>query len=164
MDRSEGVIDMSESERGGEIVQFVIATPLFLALLFSCVQVACTMFSTQLVSSEVVQACLQMDTGGLTIAPDKEAFVKSQIIGSSTQLVAKNLSVKDVKIAPRKTRASRRAGGGETLSSNTAGTDFSCEISYRVPGIFACVGMPQTLSRQVVWTSVDERVIEARAL
>ncbi len=154
---------MRESERGGEVVQFVIVAPLFLALLFSCVQVACTVFSTQLVSSEIVQACLQMDTGGLVAAPNKEAFVKSQIIGSSTQLVAENLSVEGVKVAARRTHATRQAEEGETLLSKTAGSDFSCEVSYRVPSVFACIGVPQTLSRHVVWTSVDERVIEARA-
>lgn len=154
---------MHESERGSEVVQFVIVIPLFLALLFSCVQVACTVFSTQLVSSEIVQACLQMDTAGLAVAPNKEEFVKSQIIGSATQLVEKNLVVRNVTVASRKTTAAREAGGGETLSSNTRGSDFSCDISYQVPGIFSCVGLPQTLSRHVVWTSVDERVIEARA-
>lgn len=158
------MIDVRESERGGEVVQFVIVVPLFFALLFSCVQVACTAFSTQLISSEIVQACLQMDTGGLVVAPDKETFVKSQIIGSSTQLVEKNLDVRNVAVAAGRANAAYEAGGGRTLATDTRGSEFSCDVFYQVPGIFACVGLPQTLSRHVVWKSVDERVIEARAL
>ncbi len=155
---------MRGSERGSEVVQFVVAMPLFLALLFSCMQVACTVFTCQLISSEIVQACLEMDTGGLAIASNKEAFVKAQIIGASTQLAEENLSVSNVTIAARKTTSAREAGGGETLSSRTSGSNFTCDVSYQVPGLFACVGLPQVLSRHVAWTSVDERVIEARAL
>lgn len=152
---------MKCDERGSEVIQFAVATPLLLFVLFAVVQIAGMMLTTSQVSSEITRACRQLDVAGLHQAFDKEAFVQAELLGAATQLIPSNLHVSSVQARDNQDRLECGAQGGGTVEQRTASTELSFEVRYDIPSLLDMPGLAgQSLARQVAATYVGSRVIE----
>lgn len=153
---------MVHKEHGSEVIQFVLVVPLFLFLLFFAIQIACSFFTLQLASSELTQASMRMNTSGLIAAKDKDAFVKSEILGSSSQLVSERLDVTDAKVSTSKTKLNNSVGGSLDVSQNTSSSTCTATVTYSVPMVFLAPGFPHTLTRHLEWVCIDNHTIETK--
>lgn len=152
---------MKCDERGSEVIQFAVATPLLLFVLFAVVQIAGMMLTTSQVSSEITRACRQLDVAGLHQAFDKEAFVQAELLGAATQLIPSNLHVSSVQARDNQDRLECGAWGGGTVEQRTASTELSFEVRYDIPSLVDMPGLAgRSLARQVAATYVGSRVIE----
>lgn len=151
---------MNGPDRGSEVVQFALAAPLVLFVLFAIVQVAGMMLSANQVTSEITRACRQLDVAGLERATDKEGFVKAEILGASTQLKGENLQVENVRMQSNQAVSKGRLDEG-AIEERTSTTRLSYDMSYEVPNILAFPGLSKrTLARHVECSFLDERAIE----
>lgn len=151
---------MRRSDEGSEVVQFVVAVPLLLLVVFGTAQAGGAMLASSQVSSELTRACRQFDVTGLLMAPDRESFVEEGILGASTQLVPGNLSVRNVRAGVSE---DRRQGllGASAIDQRSSVVSLSYDVEYRVPSIAAFPGMTgQVLSRHVSCSYADGRVVE----
>lgn len=149
------------SERGSEIVQFVVVLPLLLAMLFSIMQLAGMMLATSQVSSEITRACRQLDVVGFQRAADKERFVKDGILGASTQLDPDRLSVGGVTWAYEKRTQRQDVEDGSVLEQEALVAIASYDVRYRLPAIADLPGLTgKVLERHVRCSLVDGRTIE----
>lgn len=150
----------ARTERGSETVQFAIAAPLVLVILFSIMQVGGMMLTASQVSSEVTRASRQLDVTGFELAGDKGAFVKREVLGTVTQLSADNLQVEHVRWrrAQERTRGTQEVG---ELEQRTTITSVSYDVRYRFPAIADLPGLTdREIARSVRCELVDGRVIE----
>lgn len=148
------------SERGSETVQFAVAVPLLLAVLFSIMQVGGMMLATSQVSSEVTRASRQLDVAGFELAADKTAFVKREVLGAVTQLKAENLRIDNVEWR-REQQRSRESHEGGAMEQRTTVASVSYDVAYRLPAIAALPGLTgREIARHVQCALVDGRVIE----
>ena len=170
---------MSERERGSEIVQAVIAIPLVLLVLFAVIQVGIMMLSINRLTADMVRACRQMDTAGLAVALDKEAFVATELLGASTQLQPELLHVSRVSLGfhedeqaskfpqVEKTPGGTEAPGGvekvanPALSQRTNLSDLSFDVTYEIPLLAHVPGLARTtISRHLECAQTNSRIIE----
>ncbi len=152
---------MSDLDAGSEVVQFALAMPLLLLVVFSVVQVGGMVLAVNQVSSDIVRACRQLDAAGLQRAADKEAFVKEGIVGKATQLREENLSVENVSVETSIVRVEGLTEAGGMVDQRTSATAFSYDVRYNVPSILALPGLEgRVLARHVNCDYVDGRVIE----
>lgn len=148
-------------EQGSEIVQFVVATPLFLLLVFSIIQVGGMMLCVNQVSSDITRACRQVDCNGLEQTLNKDDFIKREILGSATQLLPGNLHIDNVK-AERKlfNKAYPHDFKGTSLQ-RTSAMELSYELCYEVPSFLDLAGLSgKKLSRHVACSYLAGKVIE----
>ena len=151
---------MRRNDRGGEVVQFVVALPLLLLVVFSIVQLGTMTFVASRLSSEITRACLQLDAAGLERAVDKEAFVKAEVLGSASQLKGSALQVSDVRWR-RETRRSAKELEGGSIEERTIALEFSCVVRYELPSVVAVPGLSgQVLARSVKASLAEGRVVE----
>lgn len=149
------------SEQGSEVVQFVVALPLLLVVLFSIVQLAGMMLATSQVSSEITRACRQLDAGGFELAADKERFIKDGIAGASTQLNLERLDVEHVQWRRGRTVQEREAWDGGRIEQQATVVTASYDVCYRLPVIANLPGFTErTLERHVECAFVDGQTIE----
>lgn len=152
---------MKHDEWGSEVVQFAVAAPLLLFVLFSVVQIAGMMLSTSQVSSEITRACRQLDVAGLRQSFDKNAFVKGELLGTATQLVPDNLYVSSVRERDIRDRLECGSVEGGVIEQRTSSTELSYEVRYDIPSILDVPGLSgQSLVREVTATYVGSRVVE----
>lgn len=150
----------SRSETGSETIQFVIAAPLVLVVLFSIMQIGGMMLAASQVSSEVTRASRQLDVAGFEKAADKDSFIKGEVLGSVTQLKPDNLRIDNVRWRKNQER-SRASREGKSLEQRTTVTAVSYDVSYLIPTIAELPGLKdRTISRHVDCSLVDGRVIE----
>lgn len=154
---------MRESERGSEVVQFVIVLPLLLAMLFSIMQLAGMTLAASQVSSEITRACRQLDAAGFELAADKERFVKEGILGASTQLDPERLHVERVGWTSERTKRERAVRDGGVIEEQATVIAVSYDVRYRLPAIADLPGLTgRVLERNVQCTFTDGRAIEIR--
>lgn len=152
---------MRSNERGGEVIQFVVAVPLLLLVVFGTAQVSATVLSSAQLSSEITRVCRSVDGIGVVQAPDKGAFIKEQIIGASTQLDAASIAVANVRVAQSDLPSSVEEGALGALRREGSIVSLSYDISYQVPSIVSLPGYrDQTLSRHVQCSFASGRVVE----
>ena len=110
-----------------------------------------------LLSSELTQACMRIDVSGLRTASDKESFVAEQILDESAQLRRSDLTVSGVRV---ESNAREDAFSASGISSRTALTSVSYDVSYKAPISLSGLRDGGRLSRHVACAVVDERVTE----
>ena len=153
---------MLRNESGTEIVQFALVLPLFFAVVFGIVQVVSAMFSVEVLSSELAQASMRIDTAGLAAAPDKGAFVVDQIVGNATQLNRDALKVENVVLKSNRGGSTWNEPGGN-LQTRTVGTKVSFDVSYRAPTFLAIPGWRDVvLTRHVSCAIDDQKAVEVQ--
>lgn len=154
---------MKTCERGSEVVQFAVAMPLLLVVLFSIMQLAGMTLATSQVSSEITRACRQLDAAGFELATDKERFIKDGILGASTQLDSGRLRVEHVKWTSGKTKRGRPVREGGVIEERSTVIAASYDVRYRLPAIADLPGLTgRVLERRVQCSFVDGRAIEIR--
>lgn len=154
------ILAEKRSERGSETVQFVVAAPLLLVILFSVMQVGGMMLAASQISSEVTRASRQLDVAGFERAVDKGAFVKGEVLGAVTQLKPDNLRIDNVAWQTKQER-SRSPHGGGSLEQSTTVTAVSYDVSYSLPVIAELPGLKdRAIARHVDCMLVGGRVIE----
>ena len=126
-------------------MQFSFAVVLLIIVAFGILQAAMMNAAAIMLSSELTQACIRIDVMGLRTASDKESFVAEQILDESSQLRRSDLA--DV----------LHASG---VSSRTAHTAVSYDVSYKAPIALSGLCGDGRLSRHVTCMVVDERVTE----
>lgn len=150
----------ADVERGSEVVQFVVALPLLLLVVFAVVQLGGMTLAASQLSSEITRACRQLDVAGLERAADKEVFLKEEILGASTQLRAESLHVEHVSWR----RAATRSSGEETglaIEQRTTAVELSYYVRYELPSLIQLPGLSgQMLVRKVESSLVEGRTIE----
>lgn len=152
---------MSVSERGSEVVQFVVTVPLLLFVVFAVVQVGGMTLAVSQVSSELTQAGRQLDVAGLELASDKEAFVKAGVMGASTQLKGDRLRVERVRVKQGGSRFVREASDGMSIEQRTTSIVLSYDVSYDLPSFLDVPGLAdQVLRRHVEAEFVSGRAVE----
>ncbi|CAK7023115.1 MAG: hypothetical protein PEGG_00951 [Paraeggerthella hongkongensis] len=152
---------MIRSDRGSETVQFAVAAPLLLLVVFSTMQVGGMMLAATQLSSDIVWACRQLDVAGLRHAADKEAFVKAGILGSATQLDPENLSVDRVLSRSEEVEAAGFSASGEPVDRRSKVTALSYEVRYDVPSILDVPGLSgRSFARQVDCRYVEGCAVE----
>lgn len=152
---------MRRCEAGGEIVQFVVAVPLLLAVVFGTGQVAGMFLAAEQLSSEVTRACRQVDVGGFDRAADKAAFVKEGILGASTQLRAGSLEVENVRSEAGARHDAGTTSDGAALERRASTVALSYDVSYRMPALAVFPGLTgQVLQRHVACTYTAGTVVE----
>ena len=144
-------------ERGSESVQFSFAAVLLIIVAFGIMQAVMMNAAAIMLSSELTQACMRIDVSGLRAASDRESFVAGQILDEFSQLRRSDLSVSGVKVESTAREDALPAGG---LSSRTASTLVSYDVSYKAPISLAGFREGGRLSRHVTCAVVDERVTE----
>lgn len=148
-------------ERGSEVVQFVVAVPLVLLVVFGTAQVSATVLSSAQLSSEITRACRLVDGVGIAQAPNKGEFIKAQIIGASTQLDAASIAVANVQMAQSDLPSSVEEGVIGAVRREGSIVSLSYDVSYRVPSIVSLPGYSdQTLYRHVRCSVASGRVVE----
>lgn len=149
---------MARDEAGSEAVQFIFAVIALMAVLFGTLYGACYTTSASILSSELSQACLLLDTAGLAKAPDKARFVAREIADESSQLDVDSLQVSDVRIDVSN-RVS--AGGQGGIDQRTKVSSVSFSIRYRFPLVLSVADMESArLERRVFCAIEDERISE----
>ncbi|MEG0417419.1 pilus assembly protein [Gordonibacter sp.] len=162
---------MNRCERGSEVVQAVVAVPLVLLVVFAVVQMGGMMLSTHRLSADLVRACRQMDTAGLLLAGDKEAYLKSELLGPASQLQPERLRVEHVEFkldqregsenVPGTTEASPSGGRLSSIGQRTSIAKVSFDVVYEMPSLMAFPGLSgQAVSRHLACTRVEGRVVE----
>lgn len=144
-------------ERGSESVQFSFAVVLLIIVTFGILQAAMMNAAAIMLSSELTQACIRIDVMGLRTASDKESFVAEQILDESSQLRRSDLAVSGVRVESTACENVLRASG---VSSRTAHTAVSYDVSYKAPIALSGLCGDGRLSRHVTCMVVDERVTE----
>ena len=151
---------MTAPERGSEAVQFVIALPLLLLVVFGTMQLGGMELAASQLSSEITRACRQVDAGGLSQAADKEAFVKAGLLGASTQLSPDRLAVDAVQWRAVRDRREGPLPGGSVEERTDRGS-LEYDVRYRIPSILALPGMGErSVARHVRSECVAGRVVE----
>lgn len=148
---------MVVDERGSESVQFSFAAVLLLVVAFGIMQAAMMNAAAIMLSSELTQACMRIDVSGLRAASGKESFVAEQILDESAQLRRSDLTVSGVRV---ESNAREDAFSVSGVSSRTALTSVSYDVSYRAPISLSGLRDGGRLSRRVACAVVDERVTE----
>lgn len=149
---------MVHDESGSEVVQFVFAVIALMSLLFGTLYITCYTTSASILSSELSQACLRLDTAGLAKSQDKARFVARDIAGESSQLDFDSIQIDDVRIGLSK-RASEGASGG--ISQRAKITSVSFSVHYRLPLVFSAAKAAQPqLERHVFCAIENERISE----
>lgn len=152
---------MNEQERGSEIVQFVVTVPLLLLALFATMQVGGMMLAISQVSSDIATACRQIDAAGLELAADKEAFLKSELLGEATQLIPANLQVSGVVLSRAHEKSAAALAANEALVQRTGHLEVSFGVTYKLASLAAFPGLEgKVLKRTVTFGHVDGRVVE----
>lgn len=152
---------MRKCERGSEIVQFTVALPLLLAVVFSIVQLAGMELAASQVSSEITRACRQFDAAGFETASNKERFVKEAILGFSSQLDPERLAVERVRWGYEKAVQEQKVPDGSVIGQRSTVVTASYDVRYRMPSIVDVPGLTErTLERHVQCSFIDGRVIE----
>ena len=144
-------------ERGSESVQFSFAVVLLVIVAFGILQAAMMNAAAIMLSSELTQACIRIDVMGLRTASDKESFVAEQILDESSQLRRSDLAVSGVRVESTACEDVPHASG---VSSRTAHTAVSYDVSYKAPIALSGLCGDGRLSRHVTCVVVDERVTE----
>lgn len=144
-------------ERGSESVQFSFAVVLLIIVAFGILQAAMMNAAAIMLSSELTQACVRIDVMGLRTASDKESFVAEQILDESSQLRRSDLAVSGVRVESTACEDVFHASG---VSSRTAHTAVSYDVSYKAPIALSGLCGDGRLSRHVTCMVVDERVTE----
>lgn len=159
-DSHRGIL-VNRFEQGSEVVQFILAVPLLLFVLFAVVQVGGMMLSANQVGADITRACRQLDAAGLMRTTDKETFVKEGILGASTQLKGENLQVENVHAKSDTAISEVRLQSEGSIAQRTSTTTLSYDVSYEVPSILAFPGLSgRRLARHVDCAFVDGRAIE----
>lgn len=153
---------MRRCERGSEIVQAVVAVPLLLLIVFSVVQAAGMMLTVSRVSTDITRACWQLDTAGLALAGDKEAFVKSELLGAATQLQADRLSVDSVVLSFASDEGQfGTTEGNLSVAQRTSVAQASFDVAYDLPVLAAIPGLDErTITRHVACARTEGRIVE----
>ena len=140
-------------ERGSESVQFSFAAVLLIVVAFGIMQMAMMNAAAIMLSSEL----MRIDVSGLRTASDKESFVAEQILDESAQLRRSDLTVSGVRV---ESSARADAFSASGVSSRTALTSVSYDVSYKAPLSLSGLRDGGRLSRHVACAVVDERVTE----
>lgn len=149
---------MVKGESGSEAVQFIFAIIGLMTLLFGSLYIACYTTSASILSSELSQACLSLDTAGLAKSPDKARFVAREIADESSQLDFDSIQVSDVRIDVSN-RLSPGESGGVDQRMKVSSVSFS--VCYRLPLVLSVVGMKTgQLERRVFCAIENERISE----
>ena len=169
---------MRQRERGSEIVQAVVAVPLVLLVVFAVMQVGAMMLSVNRLTADLTCACRQMDTGGLALAVNKEAFVQAEVLGAATQLVPERLRIERVILEFRQDEhtapyekpvdagagapsAALHTGGVSQLVQQTSVARVSFDVAYDLPALAAVPGLDhRTIARHVECARVEGTVVE----
>ena len=151
---------MNDAEQGSEVVQFAVAVPLLMLVVFATVQLGgMTLVVTQL-SSEITRACRQFEVGGFERATDKEAFVEEEIVGASSQLRPDSLHVERVRWE-RQTRQDRGGAEDGSIEQRTTRLELSYDVRYELPSVLDVPGLSgQSLERSVTSIFCEGRAIE----
>lgn len=149
-------------ERGNAIIQFLAAVMFLVVFLFGSIQLCGTMFTMNSVASEITRACYQADTAGLTLAGNKNTFLKNAIATETSQLSTDRLVVTNAKATTKSVEESAPRGGElATLTSKTDQTIIEFDVSYNVPFAIDLPGLnDQVLKRHISFVRIDERTIE----
>lgn len=152
---------MSGPDRGSEVVQFVLAVPLLLFMVFAIIQLGGMMLSANQLSADISRACRQLDVVGFESALNKETFIKEGILGKSTQLKESNLQVSAVQSKKDEQCLTGRLPDQGLVEQRTATTTLTYDVGYAVPSFLAVPGLSDgLLSRHVTCVYVDGRAIE----
>ncbi len=162
---------MNERERGSEVVQAAVVLPLVLLVVFAVVQVGGMMLSTHRLTADLVRVSRQMDIGGLVLAGDKEAYLKSQLLGPRSQLQSERLRVENVELKlEQRGQGARPSKTKEVLGSDSflpfieqriQVVKVSFNVAYDLPSMVVIPGLSgQTIMRHLDCTSVESRVVE----
>ncbi|MEA5019887.1 MAG: TadE/TadG family type IV pilus assembly protein [Gordonibacter sp.] len=162
---------MNEYERGSEVVQAAVVLPLVLLVVFAVVQVGGMMLSTHRLAADLVRVSRQMDIGGLVLAGDKEAYLKSQLLGPRSQLQSECLRVENVELKlEQKGQGAQPSKAEKVLGSDSSSSSIeqrmqmvkvSFDIAYDLPSMVVIPGLSgQTIMRHLDCTSVESRVVE----
>lgn len=149
---------MVKNERGSEVVQFMFAIFALMTLLFGALYVACYTATASILSSELSQACLRLDTAALAASPDKARFIATELAGESSQLDYDSIQVSDISV-----NASQQSGFHSETSINQRAkvSSISFSVSYRLPVALSITNDQQgRLERHVVCSIEDERISE----
>lgn len=151
---------MNDAEQGSEVVQFAVAVPLLMLVVFATVQLGgMTLVANQL-SSEITRACRQFDVGGFERATDKEAFVEEEIVGASSQLRPNSLHVERVRWE-RQMQQNRGDSGDGSIEQRTTRLALSYDVRYELPSVLDVPGLSgQSLERSVTSVFCEGRAIE----
>ncbi len=153
---------MRKDETGSEIVQFVCVLPLFLMVVFGIIQVAVAMFSAEVLSSELSQASIRIDTAGLVSATDKNRFVADEIIGQVSQLNPDALQVCNASVNTTRSGSTWEERNG-TLQTRKTDTKVSFDVSYSVPTFVALPGWQTVeLKRHVSFDIDNQKAVEVQ--
>ena len=143
------------------MVQFALAMPILLFVLFAIVQVAGMMLSANQITSDVTRACRQLNVAGLQRATDKEAFVKEGILGASTQLKSENLHVEHVRMKSDQAVSRGQLEEEGVIEQRTSTTRLAYDLKYEVPSILTFPGLAdREFARHVECSFVAGRDIE----
>lgn len=160
---------VSERERGSEMVQFLVVVPLVLLVLAAALQVGAVMLSIDRLTADVTRACRQLDAAGLSLAADKERFVKDELLGAATQLQPELLTVRDVRLSfdsdANSSLALAHPGSVEdgllVIEERTSNGHFSFDVAYELPSLAAIPGMEhRSIARHVECARTEGRVVE----
>lgn len=156
---------MRKGERGSEIVQFVIVMPFLLFMVFAVVQVGGTMLTINQITADLTRACRQIDAAGLSLAVDKEAFVRSELLGTATQLDESRLHISQITVSAEDEVGSHETSDAvSSIVQRTGVARISFDLAYDVPSLLAFPGlMDQRVTRHVEFSQTPDRVIEVEA-
>lgn len=154
---------MIDYERGNESVQFVIAVPLLLAVVFATIQIGGMMLSTSRLSADIVRAGRHMNAGELDLAADKDEFVKNEIVHLSDQLVEDNLTVDHTTCSSIGDDEVQPVQGEGSIMRHVRRTAVSFDVSYEMPSIALLPGLSgRRITRHVECERADGKIFEVR--
>lgn len=146
---------MVRDESGSEVVQFVFAVMALMLLLFGAVYVTRYATSALILSSELSQACLRLDTSGLLAAADKQRYLAEEIAGESSQLALDAITINGVRVHAHEKNVASSWGVEQRASI----VSVSFDVSYGLPVGFGA-NERAMLERHVSCSIENERVSE----
>lgn len=148
-------------ERGNELVQFVIAVPVLLVVVFATIQIGGMMLSASRLSADIVRAGRHMDAGELDLASDKDEFVKNEIVRMSDQLVDDNLTVDHTSCSSINDEGIQPVQGEGSIMQHVRRTAVSFDVSYEMPSLVLLPGLSgREITRHVECERTVGKIVE----